>query len=538
MGIEKGLLSQLRKKGPDTELWQALQLFNLYRFGLSLGFWSISKFHLQGNFFRIANELLYTQVSMVYFIISVFILLVSFFFRRQYTLQANLPIFFDILAILLLMHACGGITSGIGILLIIIIAAHSLLVPGRLSLFTAAIAAIGLILEHTYNFFWNHSSLSLFTQIGLLGSVILLIAFFTNVLSLRVRRSQEILESQAQQLALSQQLNAHIISAMHEGVLVLDNHQQIRLINTSARQLLDFHSNKIVSFVNDLPPSFQSCFHAWQTQGKNNVVKSINPSGSELRLSFHPLGKGLPSGTLVFIYDAALESRQAQDLKLASLGHLTANIAHELRNPLGTVSHAAQLLAESNTLTADDKRLVSMIKQHSDRMNMVIQNVLSLSGRKQPNTQTLDLIPWLQKFITDLTLPGGIQPEVSLEFEQRTLNIVVDPSQFMQVLINLCENGLRYSLRKTGKPSLTIKVQTSTHPPTVFLDVIDQGEGIPDKVLKHVFEPFFTTEKTGSGLGLYLAKELSLINGMRLDYYPQYNQGCQFRLAIPLGEAP
>lgn len=526
------------KNETESELWQALQLFNLYRFVLALGFWSLSKLTTEAPLFRITDPLLFTQITLTYFVISIFFLLVSFFFRRQYTLQANVPIFIDIPMIILIMHTCGGVMSGVGILLVVIVAAHSLLVPGRLSLFSAALASICLILEQTYSFFLNDTSLNIYTQVGLLGSVILISAFFTNILSLRVRRGLEILENQTRQLIASQQLNAHIISAMHEGVVVLDNHKQIRLINTAGRQLLDFQSNKTISYVNDLPQAFQICFQSWQTEGHNNFVQSIHPAKAEIRLVFLPLGQDLPTGTLVFIYDAAKETQRAQDLKLASLGHLTANIAHELRNPLGTVSHAAQLLAESSTLSDDDRNLVSMIKLHSDRMNMVIQNVLSLSGRKQPNNISINLISWLKKFADELSFPSFSKPEITIECESKNITINIDPSQFTQILINLCENGLRYSLQKTGHPTLTLRIVTSTHPPTVFLDIIDQGEGIPDKVQKHIFEPFFTTEKKGSGLGLYIAKELSLMNGLRLDYIPHSSPGCQFRLAIPLGSLP
>lgn len=533
----KNLTPTFRKKvDTENELWQALQLFNLYRFCLALGFWTLAKLNIESNIFRIYDELLYDQISLTYFLLSVLFLLVSFFIRRKYFLQANIPIFIDIVAIIIIMYACGGITSGIGILLIVIVAAHSLLLPGRLSFLSAALAAIGLIIEQTYSFFFNHSSLNLFTQVGLLGSVILISAFLTTVLSLRVRKDQETLKSQTQQLAMSQQLNAHIISAMREGVLVLDNQNQIRLINSSARQLLDFHSDKTVNYITDLPHSLQRCFHAWKTEGRNNCIQSILPSFPEVRFRFHLLGQGLPSGTLIFIYDAAEEARHAQDLKLASLGHLTANIAHELRNPLGTVSHAAQLLAESNSLKEEDQNLVSMIKLHSNRMNRVIQNVLSLSGRKQPNVVTIALIPWLEQFIEQLTLSSTDNPKITLEYQTRKISINVDPSQFTQILINLCENGLRYSLRNTGQSTLTLRLNTTSHPPTVLLDILDQGEGLPINALNHLFEPFFTTETNGSGLGLYLARELSLINNLRLDYCPT-NTGCQFRLTIPLTEA-
>lgn len=518
-------------------LWQSLQLFNLYRVLLAIGFVSLTKFNLDAQFFGVVDKPLYQQACIGYSAASLFFLMCSVFFKRAYAFQANIPIFIDVVALIVLMHATGGIISGVGILLIVIVAAHSLLFPGKYSLLSAAIAAILLIFEHSYSFLSQKVAINQFTQVGLLGCAILVTSLVTNLLSLRVRRSQLIVESQAQQLATSQQLNAHIISAMHAGVLVFDQQYNIRLINVAARMFLDFQTTLQTNTLFELPATFQQCFADWQREGKTTLFLQITPNGPGLRLSFHPLGKGLPSGTLVFLYDLESETRQAQDLKLASLGHLTANIAHELRNPLGTASHAAQLLAESQTLSIEDQHLVKMIKQHCDRMNTVIQNVLSLSGRKPARTEAIALIPWLEQFIKELSVQNMGVPVVTLEYDKRDLMVNIDSSQLTQILINLCENGLRYSFRKNGLASLVLRVQTTDSPPTILLDVIDNGEGISSEIAKHIFEPFFSTENNGSGLGLYIAKELSQMNGTRLDYVPTPQFGTQFRLTIPQGEA-
>ncbi len=525
-----------QKSDLQDYLWQSLQLFNLYRLLLVIGFVSLTKFNLDTQFFGVVNKHLYQQACIVYGTVSLFFLLCSVFVKRGYAFQANVPIFIDVVALIVLMHATGGIISGVGILLIIIVAAHSLLFPGKYSLLSAAIAAILLIVEHSYNYFSQHVAINMYTQVGLLGSAILMTSLVTNMLSLRVRRSQLIVESQAQQLATSQQLNAHIISAMHAGVIVFDQQYNIRLINVAARMLLDFQTTLQNNTLYELPETFQHCFAEWQSEGKSTVLLQAAPNSPGLRLSFHPLGKGLPSGTLVFLYDLESETRQAQDLKLASLGHLTANIAHELRNPLGTVSHAAQLLAESQALPPEDKNLVAMIKQHCDRMNTVIQNVLSLSGRKPARTEVIALIPWLEQFIKDLSVQNIGVPKVTLECDKRDLTVNIDSSQLTQILINLCENGLRYSYRQHGFASLTLRVQTTESPPTVLLDIIDNGGGISKEIAKHIFEPFFSTENNGSGLGLYIAKELSQMNGTRLDYIPVTEFGTQFRLTMPKGE--
>ncbi|MBS0289916.1 MAG: PAS domain-containing protein [Proteobacteria bacterium] len=519
----------------DNHSWHALQLFNLYRVVLASGFVAFNFFQEGITLLGTFDESLYQQATYLYFAISIICLMISISIKKYFTWQANAPIFIDIIAIIVIMHAVGGLITGIGMLLVIIVAAHSLLVPGKLSYFSAALSAIGLLFEHSYSVFLQNNALIVYTQVGLLGVAIFVTASLTNILSLRARKSQLIVESQARQLATSQQLNAYIVSAMHAGVLVIDNQQHIRLANAAAKHLLGLPSNKPLVELSDLPPLFEECFKQWCHQRNDFVAGSMMPAAPEIRLSFHGLGKPLPIGTLIFIYNVTEETRHAQNIKLASLGHLTANIAHELRNPLGAASHAAQLLAETPHLTSEDYHLIEMIKNSCDRMNTVIQNVLSLSGRKPPQMKRIALIPWLEHFVKDLVIPHIPSPLITLEVEHKDIQVNIDPSQLTQILINLCENGLRYSLKKNYQATLTIRVTTTPFLDSVCIDVIDQGEGISQANAKHIFEPFFTTDKKGSGLGLYIAKELSQINGARLSHSPT-EQGCQFRITLPIAE--
>ncbi len=519
----------------STDHWQALILFNLYRVVLAIGFVAIVLFHVEVSFVGVFDENIYSKVTVSYLIASICFFWISLFIRKNYGLQANGPIFVDIISIILIMHACGGVVSGIGILLIVSIAAHSLIMPGKTSFLSAATATLGLLIQQSYTVLTQDNPTSVYTQAGLLGLAIFVTSCVTNFLSLRIRKSQLIVKDQAQQLATSQQLNAYIVSAMNAGVLVLDNNENIRLINLAAIKLLGLSSEKQFTHLQDLPTIFVDSVHTNKKQGKTIGSRQMAENCPEVRLSFHPLGQPLPMGELIFIFNAAEETQQAQDLKLASLGHLTANIAHELRNPLGAASHAAQLVAESNALSEEDYQLVKMIKDSCDRMNVVIQNVLSLSGRKASLRQEINLIPWLEQFIQNLVIPQIPNPKIHLSFERDDIVVHVDPSQLTQILIILCENGLRYSLRHINEALLQLKIKTTPANDAILIDVIDHGEGVPAQIAKHIFEPFFTTEQTGSGLGLYIAKELSQMNGARLTHNA-VSEGYQFRITIPYQE--
>jgi two-component system sensor histidine kinase PilS (NtrC family) len=168
-------------------------------------------------------------------------------------------------------------------------------------------------------------------------------------------------------------------------------------------------------------------------------------------------------------------------------------------------------------------------------MNVVIKNVLSLSTRQATKLQTITLIPWMRQFIHNLCFGDERQPQITLESNEaeheHLIEIEVDTSQLTQILINLCENGLRYSLANTQKATLNIKISAVSHKSWIYIDIQDDGPGILNENREYIFEPFFTTEKTGSGLGLYIARELSQMNGAKLEYVPS-QQGCQFRLTL------
>ena len=184
----------------EPDLWQALQLFNLYRFILAASFWAMLKFNILNKFFIVTNDSLYHVVSLNYFIASAIFLLMPFLIRHHYFVQINLSLFFDVPSIVLLMHACGGMSSAIGLLLMVIVAAHSLLVSERWSLFSAAFAACALIFEQVYNILKYDVPLNGLTQVGLLGTVLLISAYMINTLSIRIRLNQKKLAEHARAL--------------------------------------------------------------------------------------------------------------------------------------------------------------------------------------------------------------------------------------------------------------------------------------------------------------------------------------------------
>jgi two-component system sensor histidine kinase PilS (NtrC family) len=236
------------------------------------------------------------------------------------------------------------------------------------------------------------------------------------------------------------------------------------------------------------------------------------------------------SGTLVFLEDSAAVTQRAQVIKLASLGRLAASIAHEVRNPLGAISHAGQLLAESPGLAEGDRRLTRIIGEQCQRVNAIVQSVMEIGRRRAPAPTTLRLGPWLGQFLDELARDSGIeQADLVLEVEGDGPEVRMDPMQLHQVLHNLCENGRRHA---RGHPALRLRVGIQRETDRPYLDVCDSGPGVPEDSVQHLFEPFFTTDRGGTGLGLYIARELCEVNQASLNHLGAGEAGHCFRITF------
>ena len=239
------------------------------------------------------------------------------------------------------------------------------------------------------------------------------------------------------------------------------------------------------------------------------------------------------TNVLIFLDDTSLLSRRAEELTLSSLGRLSASIAHEIRNPLAAIRYSAQLLAESPELNAEDKRLVDIINNHCTRANDVVENILQLSRRERSRPETIDLNAWVLAFVEDYKQSNDLgQDQLRAVTHNRTLEAMVDPQHLQQVVWNLVQNALRYG-RQPNQParvSVVARLAIDKGPP--LLEVIDRGPGIPPKVAAQIFEPFYTTHEYGTGLGLYLAKQMSEASQASLEYVPVAGGGACFRITL------
>ncbi len=520
-----------RRHSNPAQTWRPLRLFNLYRIVLA-GFFCTIGFSTWGvKPIGETSPALFSAVSGIYLAITIINIFTIAAKSPRFALQVYIQVALDILVITVLMYASGGVKTGLGMLLIIAVASGSILLAGQAAITFAAFATLAMLGGQTLFQLHNMSEPTAYTHAGLLGASFFITALLSHALARRIRESEELAAKRGADLANMEQLAEYVIQRMQTGVVVIDNDERIWQINDSARHLLDHHS-ETPHHLNQVSPEIASQYTHWKYDPDYKTAKFTPSSGnSEILPRFAKLGRH--GGTLIFLEDTTSMTHQAQQLKLASLGRLAGSIAHEIRNPLGAISHAEQLLAESSNLDKHDKRLTQIIHTNTRRMNDIIENVLQIGRRRQAIPETLMLKPWLENFLNEFCHNNNIEQSlVTLDITPDDLSIEFDGSQLHQILWNLCHNGARHSEAFSGLPSLALIAQTSESNPTPSLDIIDNGPGIVPADQEHIFEPFFTTQNKGTGLGLYIAKELCEYNHANLRYIPREETGSCFRISF------
>lgn len=528
--------TQQSPSGDTTRLWRMLMLVNGFRLVIALlfstlGWWGETALLGQDS------PHLFRHTTLIYLLSSVLAIALALWRRPALIPQVSLYIFFDVICITLLMHASGGIASGLGMLLLVYIAGGGMVLGGYSAAAFAALGSAAMLIEHIYSSVQGTVPTS-YTLTGLLAASFLATALITQGAARRARESEVLAAQRGVDLANMQQLTDYVIQRMQTGVVVIDSHGQVRLMNDSARHLIG----------TSLPPQRHVAAYSgaleerWQQwcEGRDDLEPfHAAPGAMEVTARFARLGAPDEQfeknvATLLFLEDNAAMAQQAQQLKLASLGRLTASIAHEIRNPLGAITHAAQLLDESPHLDAGELRMTQIIRDQAARVNTIIESILQLSRRERAKPLEFPLAPWLVEFAAEFRRQYGQADAESLLVEgiETTLIVRFDPAQLHQVLWNLCTNGWRYGSTGGQHPRLVLRMGEAPPSDIPYLDIIDNGPGVSPEALAHLFEPFFTTNAKGTGLGLFICRELCQANKARLNYLPHETRGCCFRITF------
>ncbi|MCP5158369.1 MAG: hypothetical protein H6974_13415 [Gammaproteobacteria bacterium] len=544
-------------------LWLVFRATNVYRLilaGLLLAAFALDE---QNRLFGKQEPRLFLSTAMVYMTLAIVAIVGSYWRRPQLSVQAHLQLLIDLTALIIMINASGGLISSLNSLLIAAVAASAILLPLLSSLLAAALgfflliaswlvdrwqAAAALALGHgsdPWVEFWDHlgNTSDDWVRLGVLGSMLFIAAGLTHALAERARRSEALARQRTWELLEIAELNQGIIRHLQNGVVVVDAAGQIQLLNDTAHEWLDIPDVAPGTPLDELSPALAHRMERWLRDGGPDIPP-FRPAEyrPELIPRFTRLSGRQAASILILLEDSDQTAAQLQQIKLAALGRLTAGIAHEIRNPLAAISHAVQLLEESASASASasNQRLARIAHDNVKRANRIIGDVLDLARRDRVKPERVVLASWLEtfreEFLRSLDSP---LPEWRLTNDLVESTVVFDPHQLWQVLWNLCANACQHGSRSGEAPQIELRIGRENSHGRPFLEVRDAGPGIRLENITHLFEPFFTTRAKGTGLGLYLARELCEANRAQLQYLPIPEGGSCFRINFaPTHSAP
>lgn len=526
-----------------NEEWRVLRLLSLYRLLLVSALIFIFESDYADQLFPAVHTESFRSTCIFYGVSA--LALMGLLPRRQPVLaaQAQLQVGIDIASLTLLLLTCGGIGTGLGTLLVTPVVAAALVMSRRMAMLQAAIATLAVFGVEILRGFEHQTQSSDFTASGVLGLMLFGSGLAANTVARRARASEALAEQVGSEFESLSELNESIVASMQSGVLVVDDEGYIRSYNAAAAQLLGFGDDLHGARLEQHALPIAGVLRHWRESGHSDSTPlSLHADGAEIiprisRLGRHYDGHG---AALIVLDDAARLREQAQQMKLAALGRLSANIAHEIRNPLSAIHHATELLAESEVFARDDhaqdKRLLEMIRRHSERIEKIVRDVLAMSRREPANPQTLALKSCLVRFAGHYQEGFPDQPRpIELLDIPANLSVRFDPDHLQQILFNLWDNAFSHGASESSSVMVLLSagVDELGKP---WLEVSDNGAGIPEALRERMFEPFFTTAHQGTGLGLFLTRELCEYNQARIAYRgaesPNEVVGARFRISF------
>ncbi|MDO8813388.1 MAG: ATP-binding protein [Gallionella sp.] len=503
---------------PPVDFWRSLRYFNLYRLVLASLFVFLAGTFGSSLSLGARNWTLFFVASLIY-AVAVILSFIPLRLRwPRFTWQLAGQAGSDIAVLSVLSYASGGIQSSIGLLLLISLAAAGMISRGKITLFFAALASIAALLEHSYAVLYADAVVAQYVQVGLLCVSYFAVAWLAHTLAKYAVDSQELAQRRGHDLASLSEANRLVMRDMQDGVLVLDEQGVIMQMNPGAARLLHHSALSGSPLAENFPLLFGQ-YALWKRTGTVSRDTLQLDVGVQARLRFVAVERDAVHGVVIFLEDMQRVRAEAQQIKLAALGRLTASIAHEIRNPLSAISYATELMQEEQG-DAKQQRLLQIVLDNTQRINRIVRDVMQLNRRDRAQPEVFGLDSMLSIFIEEFNLAERLEPGVMVLTGVRDVDVLFDRGHLRQVLWNLCRNALRYSRKQAG----SLMLVTNAVDGRVMLDVQDNGHGVSAEHRGRLFEPFFTTSTEGTGLGLYIAKELCEANGAQLEYHDQDGQ--------------
>lgn len=493
------------------------RIFHVYRLGLSsilLGGYLLVGSDIIGKVYA-PNILFVTAFS---WFISATITSFSSVLSKDIAWLSCANFVIDMIALTILGWATGGLNGGLFFLMLPSAAMAGLILSPRYSLLVAATASIATLFAQTLLILDLQLSATAYFSSGVLGIILFLCTTSFSLLSQRLSKTEALSLRNKQLAQVYQQLNENIIEHMETGVLAINDQNDILMSNRAAEVLLSrvTDNNNQTTRLDQHKELFDQ-FNLWKKDNKTEPQPiTLGESGITIKPSFESMKNDQTAYSIAWLEDMRTIQMRVQHFKYQSLSKLSSGLAHEIRNPLSAIQQANELLIDSENITDLDRELTDIIKRHCKRMNDIIEVIQQLSRNVEANRMTMNLSEWLTGFIFEFKETQTIYEEPQIEMQvDDSLELNFDPRHLKQILTNLLENGLRHG---GDNISQTIKAKPDSNHRLVFIDLYDSGLGIARKKSAHIFDPFFTTSEKGSGLGLYLARELCEANYASINY--------------------
>lgn len=494
--------------------WRSFQYFNLYRLLLA-GFFLLAILfpHEWTGRLNLLPSPALLVVTGGYMLAVIAGLLLSMHWLNRFNFQLSLQVSVDVLVVSQLMYLAGGVSSGLGILLIVSLAAASLVGRGRLVLFYAAIATLAVLLSQIYGVVANDFDQTSIVQAGLISAGFFATAILARLLGQRAMVNEELARRRGEALENQILISQRVVERMQDGVLIVKPDGAIGRHNPVAEEMLGLSGDTAGLRIDSVPPLAEA-LQAWKVSGDRQGAQFCGAGNCELRARFERTASS-DGEVLIFLEDVGRIKERAQQLKLASLGRLTASIAHEIRNPLSAISHAGELLREERRGEIQN-RLLNILNDNVGRLDRIVKDILELGRQNRAQPELLALDDFCRDFVEHFERTEGLSSgAVRLDEPAPAMSICFDRSHLHQVLWNLVSNALRHSTRGPG--AVRIALVGASEDERVELHVLDDGSGVAASVREQIFEPFFTTHHQGTGLGLFIARELCVANGASLE---------------------
>jgi len=521
---------------PDTvypdSFWRSLRHLNAFRLYLAVFFLLSVFFTDRLAWIGEAEKPWFLAVAVIYGMLTG---LFFWLLRRRFPAfgqQLLLSTASDSICLIVMMHLAGGTQSGLGLLLLVFMAAAGLHARTQMMLLMPSAATLGLLLQQGITTWLEQTGGYGFLQVGLLAVALFVVAGLSHILARGALSETERADSKAREAANLEMINARVISDLPYGVVVVSGEGRLIQHNAQAQAWMGLAMRPDCA-VAECAPDLDRRFRAWQ-RGEALAEQVIQAQGGQhFRLRFMELDPDRRQGAIMILENLSALEQEAQKLKLAALGRLTGNLAHEIRNPLSAINHAAQLLAEDLGKDAPHSRLTRIIEDNVSRLNRMVEDVLLLNRRDRAVRERVDLAGMLAEFVSQFRASEGLPEGVFGVDCAPGLAVVFDRTHLHQILWNLCRNAWRYCSQTPG----SIQVNARSVDSQVWIEVYNDGQPIDETLRERLFEPFYTTDSRGTGLGLHIARELSKSNEAELTHVVTPS-GTLFRLNCPATDSP